>query len=322
MLDDEFKVQLKDDLAPLRGQKGRNLVISVSGGLDSSVLMQLCAKHARDLNNYFEGSIQIIHCNFHLRGQESEEDEALVVAEAQRLGFAVEKHDFWKGEEASAQTWARHKRQAIYRARALKGDIIGLAHHQDDVLENLIFRSIREATIDRVPFFKSFDLKQRIWRPFLRFSKEALVDFAKQNQLVFREDSSNVSLKYSRNIVRHHVIPTLTEISPAAKQHLLSHGKMLEELFEFFDHVFAKEIAQKVLPRAILTRLPELLRLRFLREWMKLQAPETQWVSHQTLQKILDSAEGHETQWEVSPGIFVANAKNQYLLKIRKEQSN
>lgn len=184
--------------------KKRKLLVACSGGLDSVVLAYIL----KELGY----SIGLAHCNFSLRGKESDEDEAFVIELATKWNVPVFTETFNTKEYASI-----HKLSTQMAARALrycwfeellndfKFDYVLTAHHADDNLETFLINLSRGSGLRGLIGIK--DKSNKIIRPLLPFSREEIFSFAKKEKLFWREDSSNASSDYLRNELRHEVIP-------------------------------------------------------------------------------------------------------------------
>lgn len=195
--------------------KESRLLIAISGGLDSVVLTHLCAR--LNLN------IALAHCNFNLRGEESDADEDFVMQLAEDLNLEVfiesfETEVYAKTHKLSTQMAARTLRYDWFKdlAQSLKFDYILTAHHADDNLETFLINLSRGTGLDGLIGIP--EVNNNIVRPLLSFSRATIEAYANVNHLKWREDSSNASNKYMRNKLRHEVIPILKEINPQVLQ--------------------------------------------------------------------------------------------------------
>ncbi|MFI0431148.1 tRNA lysidine(34) synthetase TilS [Mariniflexile sp. HMF6888] len=191
--------------------KNSALLLAISGGIDSVVLTHLCYKTG--LN------IALAHCNFNLRGKESDADEDFVLqlADDLELEAFVESFDteaFAEDEKLSIQMAARTLRYHWFSelTAQLKFDYILTAHHADDNLETFFINLSRGTGLDGLLGIP--EVNNNIVRPLLPYSREDIENYAKEYKLKWREDSSNSSTKYLRNKLRHDVIPILKEINP------------------------------------------------------------------------------------------------------------
>ncbi len=202
-----FEDHIKKKLSFLEESK---LLIAISGGLDSVVLTQLC--HSLGLN------FALAHCNFNLRGTESDGDEAFVSESADHLDVELfiqhfDTEVYAKNQKLSIQMAARALRYDWFSqlAHDLSFDYILTAHHADDNLETVLINLTRGTGLTGLMGIP--EVNNRLVRPLLPFSREQLEAFARSNQLKWREDSSNASHKYLRNKLRHQVIPILKDLN-------------------------------------------------------------------------------------------------------------
>lgn len=191
--------------------KDAKILIAISGGRDSVVLTHLC--HKLQLN------MALAHCNFNLRGAESDGDEDFVLQLADDLDLEVFVENFdtdlyAKDSKQSIQMAARELRYNwfLQLSDQLGFDYILTAHHADDNLETFLINVMRGTGLEGLTGIPQINGK--FVRPLLPFSRQEVEAFAKENELTWRDDSSNASTKYLRNKLRHDVIPVLKEINP------------------------------------------------------------------------------------------------------------
>ena len=187
--------------------KNKRLLIAVSGGLDSMVLLTLLKQWNADLS--------VAHCNFGLRGSESDGDEVFVASFCKRKSIPFFSKKFvTQLPKHSVQMAARTLRYEWFESLLDEHsfDFILTAHHADDNLETVLINLTRGAGIAGLSGIPP--VNNRIVRPLLPFSKKEILDFAQTNNLEWREDSSNQKLDYVRNQIRHQVVPALKNIQP------------------------------------------------------------------------------------------------------------
>lgn len=191
---------------------GRKLLLATSGGIDSMVLLELCRQAKLD--------IRAAHCNFQLRGDESDEDEKFVTTQCEKSGVLLfvnhfETKKFAEEHKLSIQVVARNLRYDWFNTLLISNDYdyILTAHHLDDSLETFLINFTRASGLDGLTGIPQQN--GNIIRPLLPFSRNEIEAFAKENKLEWHEDSSNASDKYLRNKLRHDVIPVLKEINPS-----------------------------------------------------------------------------------------------------------
>lgn len=204
----KFQNHINQNLPFLNGKK---LLIAVSGGIDSMVLVDLVAK----LN--FE--IGIAHCNFQLRGIESDEDEAFVKVKSEKLKVKsyfqrFETNEYAENQKLSIQQAARELRYNWFNEllETQGFDYLLTAHHLDDSLETFLINFTRGTGIEGLTGIPQ--VNGNIVRTLLGFSREEIENYAKENSIEWREDSSNASDKYFRNKIRHNIVPVLKELNP------------------------------------------------------------------------------------------------------------
>ena len=187
------------------------LLLATSGGIDSMVLAHLLHQLNYD--------IALCHCNFQLRGLESFGDQNFVqeYATANQIPLFLTQFDteaFANDYKLSTQIAARELRYNwFYELLETEGyDYIVTAHHADDNIETFLINLSRGTGLEGLVGIPAKN--DKIIRPLLVFSREEIQEYAKQNNIQWREDSSNASDKYLRNKIRHHLIPLLKELNP------------------------------------------------------------------------------------------------------------
>jgi tRNA(Ile)-lysidine synthase len=189
---------------------GKRLLLATSGGLDSMIMV--------DLFHKLSFKVAIAHCNFQLRGIESFEDQNFVqnYADANEIDVFITQFDtttFAKDFKLSIQVAARELRYSWFYEllETKKYDYILTAHHADDSLETFVINLIRGTGIEGLTGIPAQN--GNIIRPLLIFSRQEIEQYAKENDIEWREDSSNTSDKYLRNKIRHNVVPVLKELN-------------------------------------------------------------------------------------------------------------
>lgn len=186
-------------------------MIAISGGLDSVVLTHLL--HSLNFD------ISLAHCNFKLREDESDTDEKFIIDLGNKLTTKVfttqfDTHQFAKENKLSTQIAARELRYNWFQELVAKHDFnfVLTAHHADDNLETFLINLTRGTGLDGLTGIPV--LNKNIVRPLLIFSRKEIENYAKAQNIDWREDQSNASTKYVRNKIRHQITPILKEINP------------------------------------------------------------------------------------------------------------
>ena len=192
-------------------QEDKTYLLAVSGGMDSMALATLM--HQSRIR------FAVAHCNFSLRGKESDLDEALVAAWCtqhdvlfQSIRFDTESES--KARKKGIQETARDLRYAWFRMLAVqyKYHRIVTAHHADDNAETLLINLFRGTGISGLHGIRVDH--DGILRPLLFATRQEIVEFVKEQNIQYREDASNASDTYLRNAVRHKVMPAVNDVFP------------------------------------------------------------------------------------------------------------
>ena len=238
----KFQYYIEQNFPQLKDKK---LLLAVSGGVDSMVLLDLFYKLRFD--------ICIVHCNFQLRGKESDADEMLVRETCQDsyIPYFIESFDtleFAKENKLSIQLAARKLRYDWFQEIISLGfDYVLTAHHLDDNVETFLINFTRGTGLEGLTGIPAQN--GNIIRPLLPFSREEIENYAQANQIQWREDSSNASDKYFRNKLRHNIVPTLKELNTGfldSFQNTLHHLQQSESLVNDASKlVFEKVVEEK-----------------------------------------------------------------------------
>ena len=187
------------------------ILLTVSGGVDSMVLMSLCVNSGYNVG--------VAHCNFSLRGKESDEDEIMVQETARRYGIECYNKRFdTQGEMErtgeSMEMAARRLRYEWFYELCEKHNytVIAIAHHIDDSIETFFINMLRGTGLRGLTGISN--RVGRVVRPLMFATRKEILDYALHKHITYREDSSNRSTKYLRNKIRLGLIPRLKEINP------------------------------------------------------------------------------------------------------------
>ena len=238
---------------------GQRLLVTVSGGVDSVVLARLC----RSAGYY----IEIAHCNFQLRGEESLRDEEYTAQFAGMINAPFHVRRFDTGEYAasgklSVQEAARELRYAWFRELAEQRglDRILTAHHADDNVETMLMNLFKGTGIAGLRGM--LPLSGNIARPLLFASRNDIEQYAAEHGIGYVEDSSNITDKYSRNYFRLNVIPMVEKIFPGAVENMRDNLVRFREVEMLYRDSVNTKISALVLEKGPEKHIPvEKLRL-------------------------------------------------------------
>ncbi|KAB7530863.1 tRNA lysidine(34) synthetase TilS [Flagellimonas olearia] len=213
--------------------KEKSLLVACSGGVDSVVLAHLCV--AADLK------VTLAHCNFQLRGDESDGDEAFVRNLSYELGIEVmvksfDTEKYAEAHRGSIQMAARELRYQWFNELlgSEKFDYIMTAHHADDDLETFLINLSRGTGIEGLSGIPVQN--EKVIRPLLNFSRQEILSYAKDNNLQWREDSSNSESKYLRNKIRLDIVPQLKALHPTFLKNFMRTQAHLEQTQSLVRH--------------------------------------------------------------------------------------
>ena len=239
-------------------REGESILVAVSGGLDSMVLLHLLAR----LAPVHRWRLAVAHFNHQLRGRSSKGDERLVKRTAEQLGlpFAVGRADVRalavaRGE--SLEMGARELRHKFFVQAALRKKIrvIALAHHADDQVELFFLRLLRGAGVEGLAGMKWHNPSPKnarisLARPLLAESKAALRAWAAREKIDFREDATNAQLDIRRNRIRHELLPLLAgKYQPALAQVVLRQMDIFSADAEFVNQAALKWLRSRRPPK-------------------------------------------------------------------------
>lgn len=187
------------------------LLVAVSGGIDSMTLLDLARR-------VFEGRLAAAHCNFTLRGEESDGDQQLVESYCRQYGIPL--HTIRFDTETEARTHGESIQMAARRLRYEWFDTlcdqhgytkIAIAHHADDSIETFFINLVRGTGLRGLTGIS--DRRGRIIRPLLFARRDDITAYTARHAVPYREDSTNATLKYLRNRLRHDILPRFDSAS-------------------------------------------------------------------------------------------------------------
>ena len=222
------------------------VLVCVSGGADSVALLLVLTRLGY--------ACRVVHCNFHLRGKESQRDEAFVHQLCEGMGVALDVVDFdtqtYASErKISIEMAAREQRyEAFERLRTQYGlDTIAVGHHAEDSAETMLLNLLRGTGIDGLTGIRPRN--GFIIRPLLEVTRGDIIDYLAALGQTWVDDSSNATDDYARNRIRHRLLPLMEDINPAALQNILTTARNLRGTADLLDEKATDETAVTLLHR-------------------------------------------------------------------------
>ncbi|SFI40971.1 tRNA lysidine(34) synthetase TilS [Halpernia frigidisoli] len=230
----------------------KSFLLAISGGADSMVLANLFL--ALNLN------FQIAHINYKLRGEESDLDEKIVFKFCLKnnVKFHLYKvSEIDKKPENSVQLWARNLRYEYFNKIKSEENLhfIVTAHHLNDELETFIINLSRASGLKGLSGIPKNE--NEILRPLLKFSKEEIYKFAKENNIEFREDTSNQKSDYLRNFIRNEITPQLLKTNESFLENFSKSLTYLNDSKDFISTEIEnkrKNLSQKINSKIIFNK--------------------------------------------------------------------
>lgn len=213
--------------------KDKKYLLAISGGIDSMVLLHLFFN--QKLN------FEVAHCNFQLRAEDSNLDQNLVedYCQTHQIICHTKTFEISQKPQQSTQMQARELRYDWFNELLNNRHLhqIVTAHHANDQVETFLINFTRGSGLEGLTGISN----SLVLRPLLQFSKHDILQFAKENNIFFREDQSNKATKYVRNKIRWQVIPTLESINPSFIQSANQNMEWLKK-----HHIFFKQQSAKI----------------------------------------------------------------------------
>lgn len=240
---------------------GETIVVGVSGGNDSTALLHILAS----LNKQYQygWKLHAVHLNHGFRGEEARLDAQYAEALCSELGvvfhlFAYDVPSYMKKTGKGSQEASRELRYRFYRevGSAHGASKLALAHHADDQVETILFRLVRGSRLQGLTGMPQRrmleDSEMELVRPLLHKTRQELEAYCQENRLVPREDSSNRSRKYKRNLLRLDVMPLLAEVNERYREHILDLARAISQ-----DEAFLTRLARERLDEATIEKKQE-----------------------------------------------------------------
>ena len=219
--------------------QGDSVLCCVSGGADSAAMLHLLA----EVQDQLGISVNAIHVNHGLRGEESDRDEAAVRKLCEELGVALEVSYLQLSHKRSIEETARELRYQAFFEAAVKFSCnrIATAHTENDNAETVLLHLTRGSGLHGLTGIPA--VRGNIIRPLLGASREAVLQYLFENGISYCEDSSNACVEFSRNRIRHRVVSELSEINPAAVKAIANTASLLSQDEDFIRNEVARSLS-------------------------------------------------------------------------------
>ncbi len=219
---------MKVNLSPYSNKK---ICVAVSGGRDSMALLHYLTVHGGDFNI----SVSALNCEHGMRGEASERDSAFVAAYCGSNGIELHSFKAEKGafkNENDARLWRWQCYESVLSAG--KADLIATAHHLNDSAETVIFNLARGTALSGMCGI-SDEPERRLIRPMIGCSRLDIDAYTEENNVPYVTDESNLTDDYTRNKIRHNVLPALEEAVDGAARNIYRFSQLAAEDEEYFD---------------------------------------------------------------------------------------
>lgn len=263
------------------------ILLGVSGGIDSMVMLNLFYKAGF--------KIAVAHCNFSLRGEESDGDEQLVALVCEEKGIKLHQIKFETERYAaenklSIQVAARNLRYNWFNSLCDDHGYnkIAIAHNRDDVAETVILNLTRGTGLKGLSGIKM--VNGMVIRPLLNFSRNDIVTYAQEHLIAFHEDSSNSSVKYARNRIRHNVLPELEKLNPSAKRSIAETANHVHEAWNLVEDYLLKlkKEVVTIVKDKVLYSIPALLNEKYSKLFLFEELSQYGF-SYDTIEQVVES---------------------------------
>ena len=265
-------------------QPGQSVLVAVSGGPDSVALLSLL----HELAPAWNFSLTVVHCNYGLRGAESDGDASFVAELCRRLKIpcvvkALQIPAREPGRSSSLQARARELRYQLFRDLVTELGIerVALGHTADDQAETVLLRMLRGAGLrglGGMPHRRG----NLFVRPLLAVTRREILSYLETKSVSFRTDSSNATSVYLRNRVRHELLPVMQSLAPATVPLLARQADIVREDDRLLERLAARRLVRATvnrdsqtlaLDRAVLLKEEPALQRRMLRQAMRSLSP-------------------------------------------------
>lgn len=216
-------------------EKGDTIIVALSGGADSVSLLSFLNSNKEK----YSIAVKAAHLNHNLRGEEAFRDENYVRELCEKLGVelfvkSVNIKEIAKENKIGTELAGRQERYKFFsRLSEKNGAKIATAHNADDNLETVIFNLIRGAGLNGMSGIKP--VRNNIIRPLINTSREEIEKYIKDNSLEYVTDSTNLTDNYTRNKIRHKIVPVMREINPNVAENVSGETKIFNKVNSYLE---------------------------------------------------------------------------------------
>ena len=222
-------------------KSGSRILVALSGGADSVALLRVLLQAGYDC--------EAAHCNFRLRGEESDRDEAFVRDLAGKLGVTLhvthfDTERYASGHKISVEMAARELRYEWFERlrKNIHADVVAVAHHRDDSVETFLLNLVRGTGIDGLRGIRPVNGK--IVRPLLCVSRKEILDYLSVLGQAYVTDSTNLKDEFTRNKLRLDILPVLESINPSIRDSIAETARRLSDVADVYDAAMEKACAR------------------------------------------------------------------------------
>jgi len=313
--------------------KGDKVIVGVSGGPDSTVLLHLLY-HLKDRYNL---QLWAAHLNHSIRGEEAKEDERWIRLFARKLGISlicdtINVPLLAKGKKAGLEAIARQVRYNFLEhvATQVGADKIAVGHTASDQVETILMRLVRGSGADGLAGIPP--MRERIIRPLIRAFRWEIEDYCRRHHITPRRDSSNKDTSFFRNRIRFELIPYLcNNYNPRVSEAIYRSAELLRVEKDFLDkftnevkgRVIKKESNTEIIVNArALSKLHLCLQRRIIRYFLKQLKGDLEGIEYSHIEQILNLKEGEGTRLTHLPeGIKVWRQYDEFILRKGERES-
>lgn len=278
---------------------GHRVLVAVSGGPDSVALLSLL----HHLQVRWSLTVTAVHCNYGLRGRESEEDQEFVEALCRQLGVPLQVRRVnlqARPRRSSVQAVARDLRYQVMKEVGAqdRADRIAVGHTADDQAETVLLWMLRGAGLTGLSGMPAFR-DGSIIRPMYDVRRQDIVTYLNEVGVPFRQDSSNLTSRYVRNRIRHEVIPVLQRLAPSSVNALCRLAEVCREDDRYLEQqvsVFLGSMCQSTpsggwaMNRSLFRELPQAVQRRMVRDLLQQSDRLSRWPSYKLVDEVIHMA--------------------------------